>query len=58
MDLVVGMDATTAYLQPDNKRLDQFSIFERFTLRLKDPSALVRLNFEKDETHEDETDDH
>jgi uncharacterized linocin/CFP29 family protein len=45
MDLAVGMDATTAYLQPDNKRLDQFSVFERFTLRLKDKTALVKLNF-------------
>lgn len=45
MDLAVGMDATTAYLQPDNKRLDQFSVFERFTIRLKDNTALVKLNF-------------
>jgi len=58
MDLVVAMDAITAFLQPDTKRLDQFSVFECFTLRLKDPSALVRLNFEKDEKDEDEKDDH
>lgn len=45
MDLAVGMDAMTAYLQPDAQRLDQFSVFERFTLRLKDKSALVKLNF-------------
>ncbi len=46
MDLVVGMDATTAFLQPDTKRLDQFSVFERYALRLKDPTALVKLDFE------------
>jgi len=45
MDLAVGMDATTAFLQPDASRLDQFSVFERFTLRLKDNTAIVKLNF-------------
>jgi uncharacterized linocin/CFP29 family protein len=45
MDLAVGMDAMTAYLQPDARRQDQFSVFERFTLRLKDSKAIVKLNF-------------
>jgi len=47
MDLAVGMDATTAFLQPDPTRLDRFSVFERYALRLKDNNALVKLNFKQ-----------
>ncbi len=46
MDLAVGVDATTAFLQEDTDRLDQFNVFERFTLRLKDKTAIIMLEFE------------
>jgi uncharacterized linocin/CFP29 family protein len=46
MDLAVGIDATTAFLQEDTNRLDQFNVFERFTLRLKDKTAVIMLEFE------------
>jgi uncharacterized linocin/CFP29 family protein len=46
MDLAVGVDATTAFLQEDTNRLDQFNVFERFTLRLKDKTAIIKLEFE------------
>jgi uncharacterized linocin/CFP29 family protein len=47
MDLAVGVDATTAFLQEDTDRLDQFNVFERFTLRLKDKTAIIKLEFEQ-----------
>lgn len=48
LDLVVGVDPTTAFLQQDNEGLYHFRVFERFALRIKDPTALVRLNFKSD----------
>lgn len=47
MDLVMGMDATTAFMQVDGEGLYRFRVFERFALRLKDPKAVVRLEFQK-----------
>ncbi len=47
MDLAMGMDATTAFLHRDINRLDQFNVFDRFILRLKDNTAIVKLNFLK-----------
>ncbi|MBV8883137.1 MAG: encapsulin [Chroococcidiopsidaceae cyanobacterium CP_BM_RX_35] len=47
MDLVMGMDATTAFMQTDGEGLYRFRVFERFTLRLKDSKAVVRLEFQK-----------
>lgn len=47
MDLVMGMDATTAFMQVDGEGLYRFRVFERFALRLKDPNAVVRLEFQK-----------
>jgi hypothetical protein len=47
MDLVVGMDAITAFLQEDTDGLYQFRVFERFTLRLKDVTAVIKLDFEQ-----------
>jgi uncharacterized linocin/CFP29 family protein len=47
MDLVMGMDATTAFMQIDGEGLYRFRVFERFALRLKDPNAVVRLEFQK-----------
>jgi uncharacterized linocin/CFP29 family protein len=46
MDLVMGMDATTAFMQVDGEGLYRFRVFERFALRLKDPNAVVRLEFQ------------
>jgi uncharacterized linocin/CFP29 family protein len=45
MDLVVGMDSTTAFLQEDTQGQFRFRVFERFALRIKDPSAVMRLEF-------------
>jgi hypothetical protein len=45
MDLVVGMDAITAFLQEDTEGLYQFRVFERFTLRVKDVTAVITLDF-------------
>lgn len=46
MDRVVGVDMVTAFMQVDNEGLYRFRVFERFTLRLKDPSAVVELDFQ------------
>jgi uncharacterized linocin/CFP29 family protein len=45
MDLVMGMDATTAFLQEDPDGRYRFRVFERFVLRLKDPTSVMRLEF-------------
>lgn len=47
MDLVMGIDPTTAFMQIDGEGLYRFRVYERFTLRLKDPQAVVRLEFKK-----------
>ena len=46
MDLVVGMEPTTELLQQDAEGFYRFRVFERFALRVKDKTAIVRLNFE------------
>jgi len=46
MDLVVGMEPTTEVLQQDEDGFYRFRVFERFVLRVKDKTAIVRLNFE------------
>jgi len=45
IDLVVGMDATTAFMQVDDQGLYRFRVFERFALRPKDGTAIVDLAF-------------
>jgi len=45
MDLVVGMEPTTEVLQLDAKGFYRFRVFERFALRIKDKTAIVRLDF-------------
>jgi uncharacterized linocin/CFP29 family protein len=45
MDLVVGMDAITAFLQEDTEGRYRFRVFERFALRLKDRTSVIRLEF-------------
>jgi uncharacterized linocin/CFP29 family protein len=46
VDLVVGVEPAAAFLQVDGGGLYHFRVFERLALRLKDPEALVRLNFQ------------
>jgi uncharacterized linocin/CFP29 family protein len=46
MDLVVGVEPTTEVLQQDAEGFYRFRVFERFTLRVKDPNAIVALSFE------------
>jgi uncharacterized linocin/CFP29 family protein len=46
MDLVVGLDATTAFMQQDTDGHYRFRVVERFALRLKDITAVVRLEFQ------------
>ena len=46
MDLAVGMDATTEFLQEDTEGRFRFRVYERFAFRLKDPSARAILTFE------------
>jgi uncharacterized linocin/CFP29 family protein len=47
IDLVIGRDATTAFVQEDSKGLYRFRVFERFALRDKDPTSRMLLRFEK-----------
>ncbi len=46
MDLVVGKDATVVFLQEDPEGRFRFRVYERFALRLKDTTAVMRLVFE------------
>jgi uncharacterized linocin/CFP29 family protein len=43
VDLVIGADPTVAFLAIDREDRFRFRAFERFALRVKDPSACVRL---------------
>jgi uncharacterized linocin/CFP29 family protein len=45
MDLVVGLEATTHFLQQDPNGLWRFRVIERFALRLKDVAAVQVLEF-------------
>ena len=45
MDLVVGLDATTAFLQESPNGNFLLQVIERFALRLKDTTAVIRLRF-------------
>jgi len=46
MDMVIGQDPVTAFVQQDPNGNFRFRVFERFALRLKDTSAVVRLEFQ------------
>ena len=46
MDLVVGMDAKTEYTNQDKDGNYCFRVYERFALRLKDSTSVIRLEFE------------
>lgn len=45
MDLVVGTFPTTEFMLVDNEGLYRFRVFERFALRLKDKTSIIRLEF-------------
>jgi uncharacterized linocin/CFP29 family protein len=45
MDLVVGMDVTTSFLQEDPDGRYRLRVWERFALRRKDSSAIIKLEF-------------
>jgi hypothetical protein len=45
MDLVAGVDPITEFLQLDPDGLYRFRIFERFIVRVKDRTGIVRLEF-------------
>lgn len=45
MDLVVGYDSAASFLQEDDAGLFRFRVAQRFALRLKDPSAVIKLLF-------------
>jgi uncharacterized linocin/CFP29 family protein len=46
MDMVIGQDPVTAFSQLDQNGNHLFRVFTRFALRLKDPSAVIRLEFQ------------
>jgi hypothetical protein len=46
MDLVVGLDATTAFMQQDPNGNYRFRVVQRFALRLKDTTGVIRLEFQ------------
>jgi hypothetical protein len=46
MDVVVGQDPVTAFSQLDPNGNYLFRVLTRFALRLKDPSAVIRLEFQ------------
>jgi uncharacterized linocin/CFP29 family protein len=47
IDLVIGVDPVGAITQVGADGLLHLRVFERFALRIKDPTALVRLRFRK-----------
>jgi len=47
MDLVIGQDPLTEFTQVNNSQWT-FRLYERIGLRLKDPTAIVRLEFQKE----------
>jgi hypothetical protein len=40
------LDATTAFMQQDTDGAYRFRVVERFALRLKDTTAVIRLEFQ------------
>jgi hypothetical protein len=47
MDIVMAMQPTVQYARPGPGNTHIFRVYERFALRIKDPLAIVRLDFEK-----------
>jgi uncharacterized linocin/CFP29 family protein len=46
VDVAVGVHGATAFIQIDEDESYRFRVYERFTVRIKDPDALVALVFE------------
>lgn len=46
VDLVMGMEPTTTFVQIDAQGLYRFRVTERFALRVKDSTAIVRFEFQ------------
>ena len=46
MDLVIGLEPVTGFMQVDPNGYFRFRVLERFALRLKDQSAVIRLEFQ------------
>jgi uncharacterized linocin/CFP29 family protein len=46
IDLVAGVDPVAEFLDIDDAGLYRFRVFERFAVRVKDPTAIVRLEFQ------------
>ena len=44
VDLVIAAAATPEFRRVDGNGRFEFVVFERFALRIKDPTAIVRLN--------------
>jgi len=47
MDLVASVDPITEFLQVDPDGMYRFKVYERFVLRVKDNTAIVRFEFKK-----------
>lgn len=45
VDVAIGVDGATAFAQIDDQENYRFRVYERFTVRIKDPRALVMLRF-------------
>ncbi|WP_419998570.1 encapsulin [Streptomyces boninensis] len=45
MDVAIAVDAVTAFTQEAESGLYRFRVYERFTVRVKDPTAVVLLRF-------------
>lgn len=50
MDLAVGIDARTEFLQEDTEGRFRFRVYERFAFRLKDDSSRILLTFANEVT--------
>jgi uncharacterized linocin/CFP29 family protein len=46
VDVALAVDAVTAFIQIGAQETYQFRVYERFTVRVKDPTAFVVLHFE------------
>ncbi|MGO9099426.1 MAG: encapsulin [Mycobacterium sp.] len=46
VDLVMTVEPTTAFVQVDNQGMSQFRLYERWALRVKDPSSMLQLEFQ------------
>ncbi len=47
IDLVIGQDAITAFMQEDSQGMYRFRVFERFVVRDKDPTGREQLDFRR-----------